>query len=148
MSVEEIKMCGSLAIFKNYKLSKYNHFLELEDGQCYLLYNSISNGLARLEPEVFGLLMEGEKGIRKLQEDESKRDLIQMLYKGNIIHDGDFDEKEYLKAVFNMSRFGQKNWLSPFSQTSTAILNAYIVMKETFPGNTQIHRWKTKSWIS
>ncbi|NIM12416.1 MAG: SPASM domain-containing protein [Candidatus Aminicenantes bacterium] len=94
---------------KNYKSSHYNHFIYLEDENTYLIYNSISNGLAKLEPEVFNLLNSGKEGIAKLEGDQSKKDMIDQLHKGNIIIDSDFDEIEFLRTRFNMGKFGQKN---------------------------------------
>ena len=94
---------------QKYKPSNYNHFIFLEDENKYMVYNSISNGLAKLEPEIFYLLKKGKEGILEIENDDSKKELCQKLYSGNIIIDNDLDEIKFLSTKFNMSKYGQKN---------------------------------------
>ncbi len=92
-----------------YKISNYNHFYFIESEQKYLIYNSISNGLAKLEPEIYNLLKAGDEGVAKLAKDESKKELITAMLKGHLIVDKDYDEIEFLRTRFNMGKYGQKN---------------------------------------
>ncbi len=89
-----------------YKLSNYNHYIFYRKGNMYLIYNAISNGLAKLEPEVYRLIRSGEQGLDKLERDESKRQLLDSLRSGHIIVEKEFDEIEFLRAKMNMGRFG------------------------------------------
>ncbi len=91
-----------------FKPSDYNHFIYIEEEDKYLIYNAISNGLAKLEPEIFNRLKEGVKGLETLEQDPGKKDLLQRLSDGNIIVDNDFDEIDFLRTRFNMGKFSQK----------------------------------------
>ncbi len=90
------------------KVSKYNHFFYLEKEDKYLVYNAISNGLARLDKTVYFALSQGDEQRKTFLVDESQRDLITQLKKGNILVDGDFDETEFLRTRFNMGKYGAK----------------------------------------
>lgn len=46
-----------------FKPSEYNHFIYIEEEDKYLIYNAISNGLAKLDPEIFNRLKEGVTGL-------------------------------------------------------------------------------------
>ncbi len=91
-----------------YKPSKYNHFIYLKDDDKYLIFNSISNGLAKLEPDIFNALKEGSSGLESLEQSPGNKDLFQRLYAGNLIINHDFDEIAFLRTRFNMGKFGQK----------------------------------------
>ena len=92
-----------------FKTSNYNHYLYDEETGHYLVYNSISNGLAKLDQEIYNCLKAGKKGILEIKKDESKKELFQNLYKGHIIIDEDLDEIEFLRTKFNMGKYGNRN---------------------------------------
>lgn len=92
-----------------FKPSGYNHFIYIEEENKYLIYNAISNGLAKLEPEIFNLLNEGVKGIEILEQDPGKKELLQQLSEGNIIIDNDFNEIDFLRTRFNMGKLRSSN---------------------------------------
>lgn len=89
-----------------YKPSQYNHYLAYQKEKKYLVYNALSNGLARLEPEVFKLLRKGEEGLAALESDPSRNELVKNLRAGNIIVEQDMDEVEFLRTKLSMSRYG------------------------------------------
>lgn len=92
-----------------YKFSNYNHYLAYQKERRYLIYNTISNGLAELEPQVFQTIREGAEGLEKLENDSANFDLLQKLRSGNFIVEKDFDELAFIRAKLNMSRFGTTN---------------------------------------
>jgi len=113
-----------------FKPSEYNHFIYIEEEDKYLIYNAISNGLAKLEPEIFNSLKEGVKGLENLEQDPGKKDLLQRLSAGNIIVDNDFDEIDFLRTRFNMGKFSQKILsLTIVTTPPTAIWLAYTVTR-------------------
>lgn len=91
-----------------YKPSKYNHFIYMKEEDKYLIYNSISNGLAKVEADVFNRLKEGAEGLALLEGDPGTKELLKRMYDGNIIVDNDFDEIDFLRTRFNMGKYGQK----------------------------------------
>ncbi len=88
------------------KLSNYNFFLHMEDEERYLVYNSLSNGLGLLEPDVYSMLNRGEEGLSALIGDPKRAELIENLKKGSIIVDKEFNELDFLKTRYHMSKFG------------------------------------------
>jgi len=91
-----------------YKISNYNYFFDFAEENQYLIYNSISNGLAQVDKDILYLLKKGEEGLKILLNDESKKEILDQFYRGNILVDKNFDELEFLKAKMNMGKFSQK----------------------------------------
>jgi len=91
----------------SYKLSHYNHFLRAKDGR-YLVYNAIGHGLARVDEDIYRLLLRGEKGIDELARLPDADTKIEFLKSGNIIVDSDLDELLLLRTRMNMNRFGNR----------------------------------------
>ncbi len=88
-----------------YKVSNYNFFFDFKDEGRYLIYNSISNGLADVNKDIFDLLKLGDNGLNELENKPAQGDLIKSLHQGNIIVDNDFDEVEFLRVKFNLMRY-------------------------------------------
>jgi uncharacterized protein len=87
-----------------YRLSMYSHFPTCE-GNKHLVYSASSNGLARLDPDVYELLRKGEDGLDALERDPSKKPILDPLRSGNIIVDKGFDELDFMRLKVNLSRF-------------------------------------------
>ena len=91
-----------------FKPSNYNHFLYLENEDKYLVYNAISNGLAKLEPEIYRLIKDGQQSFLNLHDSKENADIIKELYRGHILIDNDLDEFEMLHTKFNMTKYFQR----------------------------------------
>jgi len=89
-----------------YKLSRYNHYLNPTAQNGPMVYNAVSNGLAKLDPEVYELLSRGEQGLEAMEGDPSRAQLLASLRKGHVIVEKDLDEIEFMRLKLNLSRFG------------------------------------------
>lgn len=91
-----------------YKFSDYNYFIPMKSGNKVLVYNSISNALAKIDYDIYNCLAKGNEGLEKLETDNSKENVLDFLLKGNIILNKEDDELEFLKIKFNLAKFGSK----------------------------------------
>jgi len=77
-----------------YKLSYYNFLIQDPNGQFFLLYNSLYNGLYEIGKEQFETLQQFEKKGTISTEDMSKlsASFKTLLYKTHIVIDSNYDE--------------------------------------------------------
>jgi len=96
------------SVDSRYQISRYNFFFAFQDEGRYLIYNSISNGLAEVSSDVFKWLESGGPGLAKLVNNPEQTDLLKSLYQGNIVVDRDFDEVEFLRVKLDLMRYSLK----------------------------------------
>src|SRR3974377_651180 len=89
-----------------YKVSRYNHYLTSTAQNGPMVYNAVSNGLAKLDPEVYELLKRGEQGLEEMEGDPARAQLLASLRKGHVIVEKDTDEIDFMRLKLNLSRFG------------------------------------------
>lgn len=89
-----------------YKVSKYNHFIEHPASGKWMVYNSVSNGLATLESDVYLALQGGDEDLQRLAADPQRLPVIENLRSGHVIVEKDLDEAEFMRLKMNLSRYG------------------------------------------
>ncbi len=95
-------MCSKPDGTNKYKLSRYNHFVELDEGKR-LAFNAISCGLAEMDDKTFHKLQALTNGDGQDGVDE---ELLKNLKMGNFIVPEDVDELDILRAGHYRARFG------------------------------------------
>lgn len=127
-------------IFKNtkerrkiMKLSKYNFAFNNGENEKHILYNSMTNSLALIDNEKYGVYRKYENG----EVENLDSDLIEDLYKGGFIVDNDFDELKELELRLLHGRFSSNSLgltLAPTSDCNFRCIYCYEkdVIKPTY----------------
>lgn len=86
-----------------YRVSRYNYYMHRAESDEYLVYNSVSNGLAKFKPEVYAALHNGDRALRELD-----TLTLEELCSGHFIVDHDLDEIEFMRLKLNLTRFNSQ----------------------------------------
>ena len=89
------------------KVSRFNHFLYIQEEDKYLVYNTLSNGLATVEPWLYDKLRNNSV-ISIDPSDSCYAPLWRELTKGNILVDADIDEVEFVRFKLQLAKFTAK----------------------------------------
>lgn len=92
-----------------FKLSKYNHQIEL-DGNLFL-YNALSGGFCKINEDIKTILNDNclLSNFHKLE--NLPLNIIEEFKKGGFLINKNIDEFKLIKSIHNISRFGNKNSL-------------------------------------
>jgi uncharacterized protein len=92
---------------KSYKLSRYNLILPWEEGNL-LAYNTHTNGLARIETDVWAKISangDSHDPLCGLQDNDRDREIMSKLVTGRFVVPRDLDELDYLEVYYNQAKF-------------------------------------------
>lgn len=109
-----------MGILKNYKFSKYNHKIELENNELFL-YNALTGGFCNIDSNDIKEII----NISDMVSDISKleplpENIIDELKKGGFIIDKGIDELKLIKSITNVNRFNINNNLTLTLMPTTA----------------------------
>ena len=118
-----------------YKTSYYNFYVPVPENDCYLLYNSRTNGLTEMESEVVRQLIHWSK-LDKIPSKELKclsPDILDSLIESSYVVNACVDEKELIhKRIVRQRRASYKN--ASFELTITPTLSCNMGCPYCFEG--------------
>jgi uncharacterized protein len=88
------------------KPSRYNHFFQIQEGDDnkYMVYNALSNGLARVESWLYEKVQNNSLTAAEL-EDPANKALWASLQRGLVLVDADMDELSFIRVKSQIARF-------------------------------------------